>query len=109
MKKVKKWLSEIFSPENVQGLHLESLTEALNEPMTRDIWLNMVYADLKNMNEEIDRVLLSEQEYKLTDLCARRKAYQQILESLLSAKRSTPSVSHNPQPNGLVDLDRVTV
>lgn len=109
MKKVKKWLSDLFSPENVQGLVLESLVEALSDPQTRDIWLKSVYNDLKEMNVEIDRALVSGMDYKIADLCARRKAYQQILESLLSAKRSTPSLSPNPQPKiGSINLDRVT-
>ena len=112
MKKLKKWLKDYFNPEEFNDLDVEGIVQALNDSSVRHVWLTSVLSDLKAINLEVDRRLLDGgSEYGLTDLCARRKAYQDILSGVLSARRTvvsgTQEVRHNPRPVS-IDLDRVT-
>lgn len=109
MKKLKKFLSDLFNPEN--DLDIAGISIALNDASVRHVWLLKCLAELKDMNQEVDRRLLNQHEYGLIDLCARRKAYQDMLEAILSARRQvtgTQEERHNPSVSG-VNLDRVTV
>lgn len=112
MKKLRKWLSDYFSPEVFNDLDIDGIAQALNDSSVRHLWLNGILSELKAINLEVDRRLLSGgSEYGITDLCARRKAYQDVLSGVLSARRTVVSGSQeqrpNPRPQG-VNLDRVT-
>lgn len=109
MKMIQK-LKELFAPVDFQGISLEEIARALADQEIRTIWLLRLMDDLKQMNLEIDRRLLSGQEFKIIDLCARRRAYQDVLEGVLSAQRIKPKdARHNPLVSGAFpDLDRVT-
>ncbi len=112
MKKLKKWLSDYFSPESFNDLDVDGIAQALNDSSVRHIWLTRTLAELKTINLDVDKRLVSGTNLQLTDLCARRKAYQDVLESILSARRTVVSGTQEQRPNPkapvLVDLDRVT-
>jgi hypothetical protein len=111
VKKLKRWLSDIFDPKDYNNLDTDSIRAALNDASVRTVWLSRCFDDLKQMNQEVDKRLLSGTNVQLTDLCARRKAYQDMLEAILSARRQvaqgTQEVRPNQRPND-VNLDRVT-
>lgn len=109
MKRVRKWLSEIFNPE--EDLDMAAMGLALNDPAVRTFWLGAMLNEIRQMNREVDRRLLAGVNVGLTDLCARRKAYQDVLESLLSARRAIEKPKeerHNPMSQFLSSLDKVT-
>lgn len=109
MKKLKRWFNEYFAPEEFNGLDTSAIADALNDSAVRGIWLNSCFEEIKRVNIEVDRRLLTGMEMGLIDLCARRKAYQDMLESVLSARRVvTQEVRHNPKADVVVNLDRVT-
>lgn len=111
MKNIPRWLTGLFSPKELQGLDAAELLDALSSPSIARIWLHGVYQELKQMNIEIDRCLLTGRDVHLTDLCARRRAYQDVLTAIKSAKQSaTQAKNHNPREQvPEIDLDRVTV
>lgn len=107
--RIKKWLEDIFSPEEFNDLNISAIGEAFNDASIRTAWLLSLLDDLRQMNRDVDRALLAGTDFKLADLCARRKAYQDVLESVLAAKRKVAQeVRPNPQTRVYVDLDRVT-
>lgn len=110
MKKIKEWLQDIFSPEDFNDLNIVSIGEAFNDPGVRKRWLLDLFEEIKRINMDLDRRLLVGTEFGLTDLCARRKAIQDVLELVLSARRAVVQEERpNPrvQVSG-VNLDRVT-
>lgn len=106
MKKIVSYFNDIFSPKDLQGLNVNEILSALNDSSVCKEWIYEVCEELKRLNLEVDRRLLTNQQWNLTDLAARRKAYQDVLESLLAAKRRVKSP--NPPP-GSFDLSSVTV
>lgn len=111
MKKLRRFLKDIFSPDNFNDLDTAVIRESFNDPIVRAIWLADCLDELKRINLEVDKRLLAGTNVQLTDLCARRKAYQDVLESVLSARRlivsGTQELRHNPQKVD-INLDRVT-
>lgn len=109
MKQVKRWLKEIFGAEEFNNLDTAAIANAFNDPGVRALWLVYCFEELRNINMEVDRRLLSGTEMGLIDLCARRKAFQDILEAIPSARRKlTQDVRPNPRILNDVNLDRVT-
>lgn len=108
MRKIYRWMNDIFSPKQLQGLDAIDLVDAMNDPVIRKTWLWQTFEELKRLNLEVDKGLMSGS-MRLNDLSARRKAYQDVLEGILSAKRTVSSKSHNPKSDGSFDLDSVTV
>lgn len=109
MKKLKRWLKEVFEPESFNDLDVSVIVLAFNDPEVRAIWLSWCLDELKVMNVEVDKRLLSGSEASFTDLCARRKAFQDVLEAVVTAnRRRMQEVRPNPRPQVLVNLDRVT-
>jgi len=109
MKKVKAWLSEIFDVQSIDDISMDAVSEAFNDPGIRAMWLLHMQQELKNIHLEVDRRLLTSTDMGLQDLCARRKAYQDILQFVLSAKRIvTQEIRPNQPKRSVVDLDRVT-
>ncbi len=105
MKKLNRWLKNLFSPKELQGLDVQEILAALNEEPVRKLWIYEAFQELKRMNLEIDKRLLTGVTYNLTDLAARRKAYQDMLDGILSARRQLRS----PNPKmGQFDLESVT-
>jgi len=93
----------------MQGLATDELYLALGDVETRKFWLTEVLSELRQINLDVDKKLLSGSDVQLMDLCARRRAYQDILEGILRAKRITAQPqNHNPQSRPMIDLDRVT-
>lgn len=110
MRIVTKWLREMFQPEQFNNLDISSITAALNDPNIRTVWIQDIIAEMIRINMEVDKRLLSGPELGLTDLCARRKAIQDVLEMVLSARRKlTQAERPNPRVLSAVNLDRVTV
>lgn len=109
MMKLNRWMKDFFNPRTFNDLDLESIGQALGNPTVREIWLMGILTDLKQMNKDVDRRLLSGNDFRLTDLCARRKAYQDILEAIASARRQVmQEVRPNPTVPVDINLDRVT-
>jgi hypothetical protein len=106
MKKLFRHLNEIFSPKELQGLDSMELLDAFNDPAVRKQWMWDVYEELKRMNLEIDMKLRNGEGFNFQDLCARRKAYQDMMDAILSAKRQVRS--NNPKDKSGFDLDAVT-
>lgn len=110
MNKLRHWLRDYFNPEEFNDLDVTGISEAMNDSSIRSIWLSNVIEEMRQINISVDKRLLSGNDVGLIDLCARRKAYQDILESALSARRQvvgTQEVRHNPKVQA-VNLDRVT-
>lgn len=108
MNKLSKWLKDLFDPGNFNDLDIASVASALNDSSTRVIWLQMCFEELREINMTVDKRLLIGSEAGLADLCARRKAYQDILEAVLTASRQVKQEGRpNPKVKG-VNLDRVT-
>jgi len=104
-----KSIQEFFEPKNFNDMDVLAVGEALNDLATRTLWINMCLEDIKRINREIDKRVLKAQPDSITDLCAKRRAYQEILESAISARRNiVQGIRHNPRPATIVDLDRVT-
>lgn len=111
MRKIKRWFKDIFSPEEFNNMDTELIRAAFNDVSVRNIWLTECFEELKRMNMEVDQRLLTGTNLQLTDLCARRKAYQDILEAVSSARRQvekSQDARHNPRVESVVNLDRVT-
>jgi len=107
MKKFKRWLTDIF--EAGDDIDLAQIGEALNDPSVRVIWIASCLSEIKRIHMEIDRRVLGGNNLDIKDLCARRKAYQDVMEAVLSARRTvTQDVRHNPRTETVVNLDRVT-
>lgn len=107
MKKIKRWLKEIFDPE--YDIDVDAIRAAFNDTSIRTLWLSNFLDEIKRINREVDKRLLSGPHFQLTDLCARRKAFQDMLEYVLSARRQvTQDVRPNPKVPVEVDLDRLT-
>lgn len=100
----------MFAPDVFNDLDTGAIASAFNDPGIRTIWLQYCFDEMKNINMELDKRLLSGTEVSLTDLCARRKAFQDVLEAVLSSRRKvTQAERPNPRPLSAVNLDRVTV
>jgi hypothetical protein len=108
--KIKRWFSDIFEPEQFNDMDTTAIEQALNDQNVRSLWIHECFEEIKRINMEVDKRLLHGPEYGLTDLCARRKAYQDILEYALSARRQlqTQIVRPNPKAEVSINLDRVT-
>ena len=109
MMKIKRWLKEIFDPVQFNNLDMAAIGGAFNDPSIRQLWLEYCFDELKAMNVEVDRRLLADANLSFTDLCARRKAFQDILEAVLSARRKLmQGIRPNPRNEVDINLDRVT-
>lgn len=107
--KLKRWFKDIFEPDTFNNLDTTAIGNALNDSGVRAIWLAYCFDEIVRLNMEVDKRLLSGSEMGLTDLCARRKAIQDMLEAVLSARRQlTQDQRPNPRPLVAIDLDRVT-
>lgn len=106
MKTFIKNLKELFSPKELQNLDSSELLDALNDASIRKQWLMDIYDELRRLNLSIEARVLVKPTYGLEDLCARRRAYQDMLEAILSAKRQVRS--HNQKDKSGFDLDAVT-
>ena len=103
------WLSEMFVPEQEQDLDITLITQALSDAGVRSKWLEEVLGMIQALNMELDRRLLNGNTKDITDLCAKRKAIQDVLEAILSARRVVLGQAPRPNPQyQSVDLDRVT-
>ncbi len=69
--------------------------------------MSSVFDELQRLNLEVDKRLLTNDQRGIIDLAARRKAYQDILESVLAARRRIRN--NNPQDRSGFDLESVTV
>ena len=107
MKKIPRFLKNFFSPKELHGIDFQEVLDAMADPSIRKMWLFGAFEEMKRLNLEVDRRLLTGNTLNITDLAARRKAYQDVLEGILTAKRQVRS--HNPKPKGEFDLDSVTV
>ncbi len=110
MSHVKRWLSDLFHVEQFNDLDISAIGEAFNDLSVRSLWLQECFEELKRINMEVDKRLLSGSEMGLLDLCARRKAYQDVFQAVLSARRKVVlgAQEKRPNPRPIIDLDRVT-
>lgn len=106
MKKIVNFLKDAFTPKDLSNLDVNELLMALNDSSVRKIWMYEMIEDLKRLNLEVDKQLLSKDPWEIKNLAVRRRAYQDILESVLSAKRRVRSP--NPRPESF-DPESVTV
>lgn len=112
MKKIKRWLKDVFDPEN--DIDMFALGQALGDPEVRNAWVINVLSEIRTMNIDVDKALLAGTDFRLIDLCARRKAFKDVLEMILSARRvvaETLAQEVRPNPRKevpFVNLDRVT-
>lgn len=109
MKKMPRFMSRLFSPAYMQEIDIADLVTQLNDPMVRRIWIHEMYQELRNINLSVDKALLS-RDSQINDLSARRKAFRDILEMILHARRRVAEgKDHDHRYQAEVDLDRVTV
>lgn len=109
MKKIKQWMKEIFEPEQFNDIDVFAVADALNDHEIRKRWFLGILEEIKKINKDVDRRLLSGSEYGLLDLCARRKTLQDTLELVLTVKRQLKQEQGRPNPIGQgINLDRVT-
>lgn len=112
MKKIKQWMADIFEPEQFNDIDIFQVADALNDGEIRKRWFLAVLEEIKTINKNVDRRLLTGTgEIGLIDLCSRRKALQDVLEMVLTVKRQLKQEAepgrHNPTGRG-INLDRVT-
>lgn len=110
MTKLCRFLREIFDPQAYNDLDTDAIRSALNDASVRNTWLSDCIDEMRRINIEVDRRMLYGTVVDLTDLCARRKAIQDLLEAALSARRKIagkPEARPNPKA-GDVNLDRTT-
>lgn len=107
MKRIPALFRDLFSPKDLHGLDVQEILGAMSDASIRKVWLSGVFDELQRMNLEVDKRLLGDTQNDLTDLAARRKAFQDVLESVLSARRRVKNL--NPQSGTTFDLDSVTV
>lgn len=106
MKRFPAFIKELFGPKELHNLDVQDLLGAMSDPVVRKVWLAGVFEDLQRLNLDVDKCLLSTGQVHITDLAARRKAFQDILEGILTARRRV----RDPNPrSGSFDLDSVTV
>lgn len=107
--KIRKWMTFMFGPEEFNDMDVTAIERCLDDKSVRSVWLQGCFEEIKRINMEVDKRLLQGPEYGLTDLCARRKAFQDVLESALSARRQVVQADRpNPVARVDVNLDRVT-
>lgn len=99
-------LSDLFSPRSLQDLDAGELLHALNDPSVRKHWLWEVYDALKRMNLDVDRKLHDTDFHNFELLCARRRAYQDILSAILAAHRQV--TNNNLADSSNLGLDVMT-
>lgn len=107
MKKIPRFIKNFFTPKELHGIDFQEILDAMNDSGIRRMWILGVFEEMKRLNLELDKRLLSGNTLNIIDLAARRKAYQDVLEGILTAKRQVRS--HNPKAKGEFDLDSVTV
>lgn len=113
MKQLKRFLKDIFAPGDFNNLDTQAIRDAFNDSSVRAVWLSKCLEEIKRLNIEVEKRLLSDSgRSDLTDICSRRKAIQDMLEDVLSAKRQvvsgTQDLRQNPFSKNDVNLDRVT-
>lgn len=109
MKKIRRWFKDFFDPQDFNNLDIAAIGTAFNDTQVRALWLFNCFDEIRRINLEVEKRLLNgTQNANLTDLCARRKAYQDVMEGILSARRQVVSGTQEarPNPHPLVDLDR---
>ncbi len=106
-------LDQLFRPTYTFDIDLYEVLEALGDGVTRKTWLFELALEIKRINLEIDKKLLSGlplSETILADLSGRRRSLQFVLEAVLSAKRDTQRRrGQNPATKAEFDLDSVTL
>lgn len=104
--KIPKFINDLFTPKNLQGLDSEELMVSLADPFIRKAWILSVFEEMKQLNLEVDKQLLSKELWMIQNLAIRRRAIQDMLEKVALAKRRVKTQTH--EPSGF-DLDSVTV
>lgn len=103
-------VKELFTPAKFQELDVYGVLSALQDQMVLKRWLYQVLDDIKQTNLKVDQGLFGNQLHSLTDLSARRKAIQDVLEMALSIHRDVRRAGeHNPLKKADFDLESVTV
>ena len=109
MKKIRQILDDWFKPEAQYGASVDDIVTILENPQARAIFARELLDGCYGANIEVDRALLGGQNYLLNDLCAKRQAFNRVLEIILSARRQVMQTQrHNPRPVEFIDMDRVT-
>ncbi len=108
MIKIKRWFKDFFNPEQFNDLDLVLIAESFSDQQIRGVWLSNCLEEIRRINLEVDKRMLLGSEMNYIDLCARRKAFQDILEMVLSARRTVTGIQRpNPRIQS-INLDRVT-
>lgn len=106
-------VNDLFRPNNVLDIDVYEVLDSLGDGVVRKKWLFEVLSEIKRINLEIDRVLVSGKpltETILTDLSGRRRALKFVLDEALSAKREIHRTrGQNQADKGTLDLDSVTL
>jgi hypothetical protein len=109
VKKLRHWLKEIFNPQEFNDIDVAGVAQAFNDPSVRSLWIAGCLDEIKRINISLDQCLLTLGTKAIPDLCARRKAIQDVLEMALSARRQLASESRPNLSVAAINLDRVTV
>ncbi len=110
MKKyIVKRLMELFNPSQFQELDVYGVLSALQNQAVLKMWLYEVLSQIKQLNLQIDQGLLSGKTYDISDLSAKRRALQGVLESALSIHREVRrDTSHNQVTKADFDFEGLT-
>ena len=104
-----KKLSDLFNPYDYLELDVYDVLDGLKDDVVRKNWLFSVLQEIKRLSMDIDRMLETGNLGGITNLSARRKGLQFVLETALEARRDVErGRGHNPQ-EGQFDLESVTV
>lgn len=106
MKKMPNFLRDLFSLKASIDLDVNALLTAMSDPTVRKVWLMDLFDQIQQIHTDIDTRILRGNE-TIHDLAIRRKAFQDILEGVLSARKRVRNP--NPQDRSGFDLDSVTV
>ena len=106
MKKIPAFLRDLFTPKEAYNLDVNELLGAMSDPIVRKAWLMDLFAQIQQIHFDVDR-LLAGGNSNIHDLAIRRKAFQDVLEGVLSARRRVKNP--NPSDRSGFDLESVTV
>jgi|WetSurMetagenome_2_1015567.scaffolds.fasta_scaffold491048_1 hypothetical protein len=102
-------LKDLFRPVDYQEINPQEIFDILADPSVRKAWLFEVLQELVRINRSIDQKLVSGVTFSITDLSARRRGLQFVLDTALAAKREVERAKSHNCDMGVFDLDEVTV
>ena len=100
MKKILvKKLGDLFNPHAYLELDVYDVLDGLKDDVVRKNWLFEVLQEIKRLSLDIDKMLETGNVSGISNLSARRKGLQFVLEAAIEQKNAVHrEPNHNPTP-----------